>query len=178
MATSTFSNASSLRTSRSGARWDWGEARQQCVREARRVLRSSAEVDDAVQEALIRVWRSERSPGELERPLAWLRHIARNEALRLRARERNRRDSLVGDEALHALAATGGRDTAVAERLETADLIASLPPADRRLVWLRYFEDQTQATVARRLGIPEGTVKVRLHRVRERLRRLVGEVPG
>jgi RNA polymerase sigma-70 factor, ECF subfamily len=142
------------------------------------VLRSSAEVDDAVQEALLRVWRSERSPRELERPLAWLRHIARNEALRLRAREGNRRDSPLGNDALQELAATGDHSTPMPERLELADLMAALPPADRTLVWLRYFEDQTQAAVARRLGVPEGTVKVRLHRVRERLRRMIGEAAG
>jgi RNA polymerase sigma-70 factor, ECF subfamily len=38
-------------------------------------------------------------------------------------------------------------------------------------VRLRYEEDLTQAGIARRLGIPEGTVKVRLHRVRDKLRR-------
>jgi RNA polymerase sigma-70 factor (ECF subfamily) len=36
---------------------------------------------------------------------------------------------------------------------------------------LRYAEDLTQIEVARRLGLPEGTVKVRLHRARGRLRR-------
>jgi RNA polymerase sigma-70 factor (ECF subfamily) len=35
---------------------------------------------------------------------------------------------------------------------------------------MRYGEDLTQESVARRLGIPEGTVKVRLHRLRARLR--------
>ena len=39
------------------------------------------------------------------------------------------------------------------------------------LLRLRYNEDLTQAAIARRLGIPEGTVKVRLHRVRAKLRR-------
>ena len=32
-------------------------------------------------------------------------------------------------------------------------------------------EDLTQSAIARRLGIPEGTVKVRLHLAREKLRR-------
>jgi RNA polymerase sigma-70 factor (ECF subfamily) len=36
---------------------------------------------------------------------------------------------------------------------------------------LRYGEDLTQSAIARRLGIPEGTVKVRLHRARDKLRR-------
>lgn len=134
------------------------------------MLRSPAEAEDAAQEALLRVWRSRRTPAEVERPVAWLRRIARNEALRLRARERLRRESL-GEEALRDAPAPVGPDASDADRLEIAALIASLSPADRQLVWLRYFEDLTQEGVARRLGIPVGTVKVRLHRVRQRLAR-------
>ncbi len=134
------------------------------------MLRSPAEIEDAAQEALLRVWRSARTPQELERPAAWLRRIARNEALRVLAREGRRRDDLVPEETLENLAAPADRDGALSERLEIVDLMATLSPGDRQLVWLRYFEDLTQENVARRLGIPEGTVKVRLHRVRGRLR--------
>src|SRR5919106_7035497 len=150
--------------SRATTEWDWVEARRHCVGEARSVLRSPAEVEDAAQEALLRVWRSGRAPEEVERPVAWLRRIARNEALRLRARER-RRDEVPGEAALREVAAA--QETSMPERLAIVDLMATLPPGDRQLVWLRYIEDQ--ARVARRLGIPEGTVKVRLHRVRDRL---------
>jgi RNA polymerase sigma-70 factor, ECF subfamily len=160
----------------SDAEWGWGEARRHCVREARRVLRSPSEIEDAAQEALLRVWRSARRPQEFERPVAWLRRIARNEALRVRAREGRRRDDVVPEDTLENLAAPGGRDGAMPERLEIVDLMGTLSPADRQLVWLRYFEDLTQENVARRLGIPEGTVKVRLHRVRRRLRRVMDGV--
>ncbi len=36
---------------------------------------------------------------------------------------------------------------------------------------MRYEEDLTQPAIAARLGIPEGTVKVQLHRARLKLRR-------
>jgi RNA polymerase sigma-70 factor (ECF subfamily) len=36
------------------------------------------------------------------------------------------------------------------------------------LLLLRYGEDLTQPELARRLDLPEGTVKVRLHRIRKR----------
>jgi RNA polymerase sigma-70 factor (ECF subfamily) len=39
---------------------------------------------------------------------------------------------------------------------------------------LRYGEDMTQAAIAQLLDIPEGTVKVRLHRARDKLRRAFG----
>lgn len=134
------------------------------------MLRSPAEIEDAAQEALLRVWRSAPTPQELERPVAWLRRIARNEALRMGAREGRRRDEVTLEDTLDSLPAASGGGSALPEHLELVDLVAALSPADRKLVWLRYIEDLTQENVARRLGIPEGTVKVRLHRVRNRLR--------
>ena len=59
--------------------------------------------------------------------------------------------------------------------VELADLHAALDllgERDRRLLEMKYEEDLTQGMIARRLGIPEGTVKVRLHRAREKLRML------
>jgi RNA polymerase sigma-70 factor, ECF subfamily len=134
------------------------------------VLRSPSEVEDAVQEALVRVWKSARTPDELESPVAWVRHIARNEALRLRAREGRRQEEEMADD-MDELVAPGDGEPALPGRLEIVDLLGTLGPADRQLVWLRYFEDITQVNVARRLELPEGTVKVRLHRVRKHLRR-------
>jgi RNA polymerase sigma-70 factor, ECF subfamily len=138
------------------------------------VLRSPTQVEDAVQEALVRVWKSARTPDELESPVAWLRHIARNEALRLRAREGRREEEVMAD-GLDELVAPGDEEMALPSRLEILDLLRTLGPADRQLVWLRYFEDITQVNVARRLELPEGTVKVRLHRVRKHLRHALEE---
>ncbi len=58
--------------------------------------------------------------------------------------------------------------------VESADLrqaLADLSERERRLLEMRYEEDLTQKMIALRLGIPEGTVKVRLHRARDKLRR-------
>jgi RNA polymerase sigma-70 factor (ECF subfamily) len=62
----------------------------------------------------------------------------------------------------------------VLDTVERADVQAALrrlSRRDRELLALRYGEDLTQAAIAVRLGIPEGTVKVRLHRARDKLRR-------
>ena len=55
------------------------------------------------------------------------------------------------------------------ERMVFDDLLRPLTAADRRLLRLRYEDDLTNSEIARRLDIPEGTVKVRLHRLRARL---------
>jgi RNA polymerase sigma factor (sigma-70 family) len=69
----------------------------------------------------------------------------------------------------------GEEDERVLAAVELADLHAAmdgLSDRDRRLLEMRYQEDLTQGMIARRLGIPEGTVKVRLHRARAKLRLL------
>jgi RNA polymerase sigma-70 factor, ECF subfamily len=69
----------------------------------------------------------------------------------------------------------GEEDAQVLAAVELSDLHAAmdaLGDRDRRLLEMRYQEDLTQAAIARRLGIPEGTVKVRLHRARAKLRLL------
>jgi RNA polymerase sigma-70 factor (ECF subfamily) len=66
------------------------------------------------------------------------------------------------------------RVTATVERADLQQAIERLDDRDRMLVRLRYHEDLTQEAIARRLGIPDGTVKVRLHRVRAKLRAEIG----
>ena len=58
----------------------------------------------------------------------------------------------------------------VTERVDIDRVLEDLSTDDRRLLELRYTDDLTQPAVAVALGIPEGTVKVRLHRLRSRLR--------
>ncbi len=73
----------------------------------------------------------------------------------------------------------GADDERVVDTVERADIRAALDgldERDRQLLRLRYNEDLTQAAIARRLGIPEGTVKVRLHRARYRLRQAIGQL--
>lgn len=58
-----------------------------------------------------------------------------------------------------------------AERADLQAALGHLSERERALLSLRYEEDLTQPAIAARLGIPEGTVKVQLHRARLKLRR-------
>lgn len=143
--------------------------RARCLIVTRRILASQAAAEDAAQEALLRTWRA-ASRGRVRNPDAFVARIARNEALRAGSREADRsRRCVAGD----ALEPPGEEDAEldVVERISASALIASLPVADRQVLHLRYLEDLTQSEVAHRLGIPEGTAKVRLHRARKRLER-------
>ena len=155
--------------------WEWEAARSRCLGEARRILRDSDDAEEAVQEAMIRAWRNRsacRTPGA---PIGWLVQITRNEALRLAARRQRRQASEVPEPAPELHAVDSGLDRTI-DTVATEQALKVLRPDDRRLIHLRYVEDLTQGQVAARLGVPEGTVKVRLHRARARLRGVAAEL--
>ena len=150
--------------------------RGRCLREARRILRDRDDAEEAVQEALIRAWRNQakcRTPGT---PLPWLVQITRNEAMRLAARRQRRQASEVPDERTELISSLDGELERMIETVATEQALSLLGPDERTLIQLRYVEDLTQGQVAARLGVPEGTVKVRLHRVRARLRGVAGDL--
>lgn len=148
--------------------------RAAAVREARRFLMTAHDVDEVVQEALVRAWRRRGScRGSDQMP--WMRQIARNEALRLldRRRRRSEHELLDDDTLLGGLTddETDERENELLLRMEVEQLVGGLSVADRKLLALRYEHDLSQPEVARLMGIPEGTVKIRLHRLRGRLRK-------
>jgi RNA polymerase sigma-70 factor (ECF subfamily) len=152
-------------------RWDWGQARDLCFREARRVTRDSALAEDAAQEALLRAWRARASCRTPEAPGPWLVAIARNVALGALTRQRQQPYSvaLEGSRLREADPKAQDAMTQALERVIFGDLLRLLTAPERRLLRLRYEDDLTHPEIARRLGLPEGTVKVRLHRLRARL---------
>jgi RNA polymerase sigma-70 factor (ECF subfamily) len=152
--------------------WDWDEVHRTCLRFAFRYAKSRTEAEDIAQDSMVRAWRKRTTLRKREARKSWLATIVRNEALREFARRRpDPTDTLE--------AWQGSDDERVLATVERADLHAALErlnKRDRQLVRLRYDEDMTQEAIAHRLGIPLGTVKVRLHRVRAKLRREIGAV--
>jgi RNA polymerase sigma-70 factor (ECF subfamily) len=137
------------------------------MRFAYRYASNPSEAEDIAQDALLRAWRRRSTLREPERRNQWLATIVRNEAFRQHARARP--DPTAAIEGYE-----GAEDAQVVATVERADLRAALKQLsnrDRELLEMRYQEDLTQAEIARKLGIPEGTAKVRLHRARDKLRR-------
>ncbi len=157
-----------------GDEWNWDQMRSAATREARRYAMGAHDVDEVVQEALVRAWRRRASCRGDDR-MPWMRQIARNEALRLIDRRRRRAEVEMLDDAT-LLAGVADDDASEAQeglllRMEVERVVGFLSVADRQLLALRYERDLSQPEVARMLGIPEGTVKIRLHRLRGRLRK-------
>jgi RNA polymerase sigma-70 factor (ECF subfamily) len=130
------------------------------------VLRNRDDAEEAAQEAVLRAWRSRdscRTPGQAD---GWLAEIARNEAYRLMAKRRR------SDERERANFETPSEDgiTSLISEISVRQTLGALSPIERDAMELRYIADLTQAEIARRLQLPEGTVKVRLHRARNSVR--------
>jgi RNA polymerase sigma-70 factor, ECF subfamily len=134
---------------------------------AYRYASNPCEAEDIAQEALLRAWRRRSTLREAGSRKQWLATIVRNEAFR----HYSRPHPAPTDELEYF---EGSEDEVIVSTVERADLRAALEvlsERERTLLSLRYEEDLTQPAIAARLGIPEGTVKVQLHRARLKLRR-------
>ena len=133
------------------------------------------DAEEAVQEALARAWSRRDACRSPEAPLPWVLEITRNETRRALGRRARRSSREVAGAEPRATDADDRDLAGAALRLTMEQALGELADRDRSLLRLRYAEDLTQSEVARRLGMPEGTVKVRLHRARRRLRVLLAD---
>lgn len=141
------------------------------MRLARRYASDPSAAEDIAQDALLRAWRRRSTLRDASRRKEWLATIVRNEAFREHSKVRPEPVAEL-EVAEHA-----DDDEAIftVERAELHAAIEGLSERDRMILLLRYGEDLTQQAIARRLGLPDGTVKVRLHRLRHKLRRVLIE---
>jgi RNA polymerase sigma-70 factor (sigma-E family) len=134
-----------------------------------------AEAEDLVQECLFKVARRWPRVKKMERPVAYARtvliHLALDEGKR-----RSQRRSELAPEATGVLE-THDDDSAVRilGRIEASTdllrVLRELPPRQRAALVLRYFDDLSEAEVARVMGCSVGTVKSTTSRALGRLRR-------
>jgi RNA polymerase sigma-70 factor (ECF subfamily) len=138
---------------------------------AMRVLGSSVEADDVVQETFVEVWRHARGFDPARGSLsAWVTTIGHHRAVdRLRSRSVAARVSAQADPP------EPGGPTAhdEVEAREMRDLVRqaldSLPREQRIAVELMYFDGLSQSEVADRLGQPLGTIKGRVRAAMSKL---------
>jgi RNA polymerase sigma-70 factor (ECF subfamily) len=120
-----------------------------------------AGADDIVQETLLRAWRSPRILAqEPESPRSWMFTVARHLVIDEARSARRRHEFGAAD--LPDPGVADGTD-ALFESLLVEEALAALDYEHRAVIVHAYYGGCSVAEVARRLGIPEGTVKSRLH---------------
>ena len=132
---------------------------------ARAILRDPAEAQDATHDAFVQAWRKWDTLRDQSRFEPWFDRILVN-TCRNRLRS-NRR--LTTDISAEVALATGDHAGGVADRDVIGAAIAALSPDHQVVVALRYYRDLTVDDIARRLGVPSGTVQSRLHYALKRL---------
>jgi RNA polymerase sigma-70 factor (ECF subfamily) len=148
-------------------------------RAARAILRDESEAEDVMQDAFVRAYEHLRQFEGRARFSTWLTRIAVNEALaRLKRGKRlTSLDSEVEEPAMATQASSSPEqqvsDAEARSSLEAA--VAKLPDEFRTVFVLRAVEGMSGAETAECLGIPEETVKTRLHRARGRLQQMLFE---
>lgn len=147
------------------------ESSPSCYAVCLRLVGTREDALDASQEALIRAWRRLPTLRDSSSFEPWLRSIAANAArdlLRERGRVRSVPVELAADlpDPSHA---------ALATRLDVQGAVASLPAPARAAAELHYLRDRPVSEVSAGLGVPEGTVKSRLHAARAALRRALAK---
>ena len=138
-----------------------------------RISRDREEAEDVLQEVYVSVWQkaAQFDPARSS-PITWLATMARNRAIdRLRAGSRSSNTPI---DAINEPAdeGPGALDQLLdAEREhDIATCIDELPKGDAVLVRTAFFEQTTYAELAKRAGIPLGTVKSRIRRALIKLR--------
>ncbi|WP_317969921.1 RNA polymerase sigma factor [Paenibacillus sp. CCS19] len=125
---------------------------------------------DIASQALLSLANGSR-PDDLGR---WIWTIARNRYSRWAKEKKRRSATVLGDEPLAAVADEGA--TAEEQLLLRENLallrreLSLLASGYREIVVAYYFDGERIGTIARRLGLPEGTVKRKLHECRTNMR--------
>ncbi len=149
---------------------------------ARRLTSSDEDALDTTQEIFLRVWRGLPGFRGEAKISTWVFQIAWNH-LRAHRRRMGRNLQFIsegtdGDRELAMIArdphADPERRAASVELLDRVeDALAELPEHYRVVVWLRDGEELSYREIADTLDLPIGTVRSRLARARDALRRMV-----
>ena len=132
---------------------------------AQAILRDPAEAQDATHDALVQAWSKWETLRDQARFEAWFDRILVN-TCRNRLR-RTRRTAT--DISVEVALASGDHTVHTEDRDVIGAAISGLSPDHQVVVALRYYRDLTIPDIAVRLGVPEGTVRSRLHYALKRL---------
>ena len=143
---------------------------QRLTEVAERILGSGEEAEDAVQEALVTLWRSKEAPPN---PRGWLVRTVVHRSLHARrtALRRRKWEERAGVDWVTTCPLCDPSETVEAQELQQQlDHALEGLSDDHRIVVALRAEGLEYHEIAERLGVPVGTVRSRLNRARDALR--------
>jgi RNA polymerase sigma-70 factor (ECF subfamily) len=134
------------------------------------VLRNSADAEDAVQEAFMRVLRHRDTLSEVRDQRVWLIRIVWNIVLDRKRRSKTRPETDDVAELARVLPAGGlsaeQRASAAEHHAHVLACVEQLPAKEREVLMLSAFEELNSVEIASVVGITESSVRSRLFRAR------------
>ena len=147
----------------------------------RRMLDQSEDVDDAIQEVMLKVYGNLTAYRPSHAVSTWIYTIARNHCLDRIRREQVRIRVVSGGGDLDfespyptpedALLRSESRSLAKA-------LVQSLSPEEQQLAFLRFYEEMPFKQISSVMGAPVGTLKYRIHVIRRKMRERRADCDG
>jgi RNA polymerase sigma factor (sigma-70 family) len=132
-------------------------------------------IEDVVSEVFMKVYTKLHQYDGRYALSSWIYRIATNHVLDdIRRRKREGQVALddVAEPSDPRMNVAGESELTERDRL-VRDAMTELPPDYQRVLALKHFEELPVDTIAEVLEIPEGTVKIRLMRGRQRLRKIL-----
>jgi RNA polymerase sigma-70 factor (ECF subfamily) len=137
----------------------------------------AAEAEVITQEAALRAWMHRDRFDASRDVVKWLVGFIINVAREFAKKRCHGATSLPEDgPGLEALAVDPSRpvDDVVTDKLLARHLLEQLPPTDRLIVELKYWDERTCAEIGQRMDMQENAVRIRLHRAIQKLKQMCG----
>ena len=147
-------------------------AKNKLFRFAFRLLGSTEEAKDVVQEVMIKVWNGREQMAEIQNMEAWCMRITKNLSLdRLRSKQRRATETLEDSFDMQHDSLTPHEATEINESMnKIGQLIAGLPEKQRQVIHLRDVEGYSYNEICEILELDMNQVKVSLFRARNAVR--------
>jgi RNA polymerase sigma-70 factor (sigma-E family) len=129
-----------------------------------------ADAEDVAQQTLIKAHGAWAKVGRADSPNAYVRRILTNTFLSSKRPKARGLELLTDEPPEPGHHPAGGSE----ERMALWPHVKQLPPQQRAVVVLRYYEDLSEAEIAETLGCSRGNVKSTAHRALKNLRAAIG----
>ena len=152
---------------------------QQVHAHALRKVRDFQAAEDITQETFLQVHQKLATLNDPAKFSGWLYAIVNHLCIAWYRKNRLQTESLQEihiseietDAYSRYIATEHAKTTAEAQRELVKQLLTKLKESDREVITLHYFEEMTSSEIGEVLGVSENTIKSRLHRARQRLKK-------